>query len=81
MKKKDILWKQNGWITLQDADAEKHELEISAYADNGVVTGLIIRHNDGENRPGIAYLDDKNILPIALDEFKALFLKDKLLIK
>ena len=81
MKKKEILWNENSWTTLQDADAEKHLLEISIRSEEGKVVELIIRHNDGENRKGTATLDGENVLPMALDEFKKLYNKGKLFIR
>lgn len=81
MKKKDIIWNNNGWSTLQDADAELHQLEISIRAEEGTVVELIIRHNDGENRPGTASLDGENVLPMPIAKFKELYNKGKLLIK
>ncbi len=68
--KKDIFWNENGWTVVQDADAEKHVLEISCYAENGVVTTVIERHHDGEEKKSTKSFGGGNALPMPLDEFK-----------
>ena len=81
MKKKDILWNENGWTTVQDADAEKHVLEISCFAKDGTVTEVRVRHNDGEEKKGEVTVDGNKVLPMALKEFKDLYLSGELTIK
>ena len=81
MKKKKILWKDTGWTVLQEADAAKHVLEISARAEMGKVVEVRIRHNDGEERKGNVYLDGANALPMAFEDFKEKFTAGVLEIK
>lgn len=76
MMKKDIIWIENGWIALQDADAEKHLLGITIHVDDAKVTEVRIRHNDGEEAKGTVLLDGENALPMALADFKKYYLKD-----
>ena len=81
MKKKDIIWNEDGWTALQDADAEKHVLGITCRAENGTVVELRVRHNDGEEKPGTALFDGKDALPMALNDFKKAFVKGKIEIR
>jgi len=81
MKKNEIIWNENGWTTVQDADAAKHVLEISVFAKEGIVTELRVRHNDGEEKKGDVTMDGKKVLPMALAEFKKLFNEGALTIK
>lgn len=75
---KKIAWNEDGWTMMQEADAVKHILEVSCFAENGTVTEVRIRHNDGEQTKGMATIDNKNILPMPLDEFKELYKKKKI---
>lgn len=79
--KNEILWKENGWTAITDADAEKHILGVICYAEDGIVKELRIHHNDGEEQVGTAKVDGKNILPISLAEFKKLYAKGVIEIK
>lgn len=79
--KKDIIWNDNGWTVVQDADAEKHILEISVRSEVGTVVEIRTRHNDGEVTVGSATVDGKNALPMALDEFKKLLKKGEIEIR
>lgn len=81
MKKSDIIWKNDGWTTVQEADAEKHVLEICCRAEDGLVVEVRIRHNDGEETNGRVLRDGKNVLPISLREFRELYNKGELEIK
>lgn len=81
MKKSDIIWKNDGWTTVQEADSKKHLLEIMCRAENGTVVEIRFRHNDGEETKGKAFLDGKSLLPISIDEFSKLYLGGKLEIK
>lgn len=81
MKKKEIIWNENGWTVMQDADAEKHVLEISCRAENGVVVEVRSRHNDGEEKKGIVTLDGAEVLPMPLADFKKYYKKGKLTIR
>lgn len=76
--KKNISWNENGWTVLQDADAERHILEISCLAENGVVTQIRKRHNDGEEIKIIDKLDASHHLPMPLADFKTAFLKKQI---
>lgn len=71
MKKKVIAWNEDGWTTIQDADAEKHILEISCFAEGGKVTQIRKRHNDGEEEKITKAVGNVS-LPVAFDEFKTL---------
>lgn len=75
---KKIAWNENGWTSIQDADASKHILEISCRAENGTVVEIRFRHNDGEEEKGTALFEGKNVLPLPMAEFKEYFKKGKL---
>ena len=81
MRKPEIDWKSDGWTAMQDADAEKHLLEITCRAEAGVVVEIRIRHNDGENAKGKATLNGENILPMPIREFAELYTKGALEIR
>ena len=81
MKKQAIAWKNDGWTTVQDADAQKHILEISCRAEDGKVLEVRIRHNDGEEAKGTVLYNGANALPMSLDEFKKLYENGDLEIK
>ncbi len=81
MKKKDIIWNEDGWTVVQDADAENHVLEISCRAENGKVVEVRIRHNDGEEAKGSVTLDGENAIPMDIKDFKKAYLKGKLEIR
>ena len=81
MKKFVINWKNDGWTTVQEADAKKHELEITIRAEDGRVVEARMRHNDGEEKAAAVTVDGKKILPVALDEFKKLYADGKLEIR
>ncbi len=68
--KKDIIWNENGWTVVQDADAEKHILEISCYAESGMVTQVIERHHDGEETKLTKTFGNGYTLPMPLEDFK-----------
>lgn len=70
----NIVWKENGWITLQEADAAKHKIEITILTQNAKVIDVRIRHNDGEERKGTVLLDGENALPMELEAFKQYYL-------
>lgn len=76
-----IEWNENGWTTVQEADAEKHILEVSCRAENGQVVEVRMRHNDGEEKAGIVTLNGENALPMSLKDFKNNFKKGNLDIK
>ncbi|MBR7070707.1 MAG: hypothetical protein IKI29_00855 [Clostridia bacterium] len=70
-----MIYAKDGWTTIQEANAEKHILEISCYAENGVVTQVRIRHNDGEEEKFTKDLTGEYKLPMPVDEFKKAFTK------
>lgn len=75
---KAIEWKKSGWTCIQEADAKKHILEISCYVQDGNVTKVVIRHNDGEEQIAKVIADGKNVLPISTADFEAKFNKGEL---
>ncbi len=78
---KCIRWKEDGWTVVQDADAEKHILEISCRSEKGNVVEARIRHNDGEEVKGTVKYDGKDALPMEIKRFKKLFSEGLLEIK
>jgi len=78
---KKILWKEEGWTTIQEADAKKHILEISCLAEGGNVVEVRIRHNDGEEQKGKVTKNGENVLPVSLSAFKKLYEDGELDIK
>lgn len=82
MKKDEIVWHDNAWTVVQEADAVKHRLEICCRAENGMVVEIRIRHNDGnEEVKATATMNGESVLPIAIPEFTKLFKKGKLEIR
>ncbi len=70
MKFSQINWINDGWTVIQDADAEKHVLEISCFAKDGQVTEIRKRHNDGEEEKLTKKINDEFALPMSLEAFK-----------
>ncbi|MCQ2441068.1 MAG: hypothetical protein MJ076_04120 [Clostridia bacterium] len=81
MAKFEIVWKEDGWITLQEANPEKHVLEIACRAENGSVVEVRVRHSRGEEVKGDFLYKGESALPMNIDEFKKLYKKGKLEIK
>jgi len=79
--KKDILWLENGWTNIQEADPVAHTLEISCYAEAGIVTAVLMRHHDGEEQKLTGKLDDEHTLPMPLKDFKKAIAKNKIKLK
>lgn len=78
MKNHEIIWNENGWTTMQNADREKHIVEISCFAENGTVTEIRKRHNDGEEVKLTKRIDAAHSLPMALEELKNAFLNNEI---
>lgn len=78
---KKIIWNENGWTIIQDADPDKHILGISCLTENGKVVEVRKRHNDGEEEKLTKKLDDEHTLPMPLDEFKTAIAKGKIKFK
>ncbi len=71
MKKNvEIVWNENGWTIIQDADAEKHIVEVSCFAEGGNVTEIRKRHNDGEEEKLKKAIDANHTLPMSIEDFK-----------
>ena len=70
MKKDYINWNDHGWTTIQDADAEKHIIGISCLTEDGYVTEVRKRHNDGEEEILRKKLDINFSLPMKFEDFK-----------
>ena len=75
--KKDIIWNVSGWTRVQDADPEKHVLEISVRAEDAKIVEARIRHNDGEEVNAKLYVAGELKMPMEMAEFKKLFAKKK----
>ena len=78
MAAKEIIWNENGWTTLQSADAKKHIVEISCFAEDGTVTQIRKRHNDGEEEKITRAIDKDHSLPMPLADLKAAFLNQEI---
>ena len=79
---KTMIWNENGWNVLQEADPEKHVLEMGCFCKDGIVTEIRCRHNDGEEE--IKYtgaLKDGYSLPMPLTEFAEAFKKGYIKLK
>lgn len=72
---KCIRWNQNGWTTLQEADGEKHILEIAIRAEEGIVKEVRRRHSHGEEEILTGALEGEFSLPMAIDDFKKAYKK------
>jgi len=73
----DINWVADGWTTIQDANREKHQVEISCYAENGVVTQIRKRHNDGEEEKLTKQISAKYALPISIEDLQNILKNDE----
>lgn len=73
-----IKWKNDGWTVIQEADARKHVLEITCLAENGVVTEIRKRHNDGEEEKLTKAIDSNHPLPMKIDDLKACLKKGEI---
>lgn len=81
MKKNEILWNENGWTVIGNADGEAHTLEVSALAENGKIVEVRVRHADGEEKVLKAKIDAAHTLPMALADFKAAVARGELKLK
>ena len=73
--------KKDGWTCVQEADPEKHILEISCFAKDGMITETRIRHSRGEEVPGRVTLNGENALPLSTADFRKLYNEGALEIK
>ncbi len=73
MKNKNIIWKEEGWTTIQDANPVKHIVEISCFAEGGNVTQIRKRHQDGEEEKLTKAIDKNHSLPMSLEAFKTAY--------
>lgn len=78
MKKFKVNWNENGWTVLQEADAKKHVVEISCFAEGGNVTEIRVRHSRGEEEKITKAIDANHSLPMAFADFKAAFEADEI---
>ncbi len=78
MEEIEIRWKENGWTVMQDADEKHHVVEISCFAENGTVTEIRKRHNDGEEEKLTRKIDANHVLPMALEDLKNAFLNGEI---
>ncbi|MBQ0083353.1 MAG: hypothetical protein KBS52_01120 [Clostridiales bacterium] len=74
-------WVNEGWTTVQQANPERHILEIVCRTENGMVVEVRTRHSHGEEAQGIVTVDGKDVLPLSIKEFTALYEKGKMEIK
>lgn len=71
----------NGWTTLQEANPEKHVLEISVRAEDGMVVEVRIRHSHGEEVQSKVMFQGAPALPMAINDFQKNFSKGLLEIR
>lgn len=81
MKKVKIGIKPSGWTVIQEANAEKHILEISCLAEDGKIIEIRKRHNDGEEQKITSKIDATHSLPMDIDEFKTAVENQEILLK
>lgn len=77
-KKSKINWIDDGWNTLQEANADKHILEISCRTEKGQVVEVRFRHNDGEEQNSNVTCNGEAVLPMAIKDFEKLYNKGNL---
>lgn len=70
---KKIKWNENGWTTVQEADAQKHVLEVSCRSEAGKVVEVRIRHNDGEEQAAKVTVNGEAALPMDINDFQTKF--------
>lgn len=69
-------WKENGWTCLQEADAEKHVVEVTCRTEDGMVVEVRTRHNDGnEHHAEITMNGEPVALPMDRKTFEKHFKK------
>ena len=73
-----FVWNENGWNTLQEADASKHILEINCRTEAGNVVEVRIRHNDGEEVASNVKVNGEPALPMDIKTFEKYFNKSEL---
>ena len=73
-----VVLVDNAWNNLQDADAVKHILGITARTEGGKVVEVRVRHNDGEEFKAKVSMDGEPVLPMDMKEFEKAFAKKKL---
>lgn len=76
-----IDWNTNGWTTVQEADPDRHVLEISCRCEDGQVVEVRFRHNDGEEQVAKVLCDGENVLPMPCKEFQKMYKKGKIDLK
>ena len=78
MKNEKLVLNENGWTAVQDADVEKHIVEISCRSEDGNVVEVRIRHNDGEESKAKVLLNGNPALPMKNADFVDFFTMGKL---
>ena len=73
-----INWNNNGWTTIQEASKAKHQVEISCYAQDGIVTEIRKRHQDGEEVKLTGAIDANHSLPLSTEELTKLLNKGEI---
>ena len=73
-----IKWKKDGWNAFQEADPDKHILEINCRTEAGKVVEVRIRHNDGEEKLANVTVNGEAALPMDTKEFQKSFDKGEL---
>ena len=76
-----IDWNKDGWTLIQEADAERHQLEICCRTEGDNVVEVRIRHAHGDEAKGSCTKDGKNALPMTKKEFEKAFNKLELTIR
>ena len=61
-----------GWTSLQEADASKHILEVNVRSENGKVCEVRVRHHDGEEQLVKVFYNGAPALPMDNAEFSKL---------
>lgn len=73
-----IVWKKDGWTTVQEANTEKHIAEISCRSENGMVVEVRARTSRGEEQKVDVLLNGKRALPMSIEDFQHHFNKEEL---
>lgn len=69
----EIEWNKDAWTMIQEADAERHKIEICCRTEGDMVVEVRIRHWDGNEEKGTCTKNGENALPMPIKAFEKAF--------
>lgn len=70
-----MIINEDGWTNIQEADKKKHVVQISCYAEKGIIKEIRKCHNDGEEVKIKGAINSVFSLPMSIAEFEDAFYK------